>query len=101
MRLTNITPDNAERGGRRKPAYTFIAFIAGLVAAYILNLLCIAWGVSDLAGAVQLAFLIWLGFIAPPMLGSFLWDHKPFALFCINAGYWLVSLLVMALILLV
>ena len=101
MRLTNITPEIAERGGRRKPAYTFIAFLAGLIAAYILNLLSLAWGVFEVAGAMQLALLVWLGFIAPSMLGSFLWDHRPFSLLCINAGYWLVSLIVMALILLV
>ena len=100
MRLTNITPEMAEQGKRRMPLYILVAFIAATFAAYMLNAFRIAWGIDDIAGAMMLAALTWLGFVAPAMLGSFLWEHKPFALYCINAGYWLASLVVMAAVLL-
>lgn len=41
----------------------------------------------------------WLGFVVPVSLGSVLWDGKPWKLWCINAGYYLVTLLIIGAIL--
>lgn len=49
--------------------------------------------------AFQLAFWIWLGFVATVMLGSILWEGKPVKLYLINAFYYLVSFILMAVIL--
>jgi len=100
MRMSKITPEMAERGKRRMPLMAFIAFIAGVIMAYVLSFFAIAWGVFDAIGALDVAFWIWLGFIAPVLLGSVLWEQKPMKLYVINAGYWLVSLVVMLQILL-
>jgi len=100
MRMSNITPEMAERGKRRMPFMAFVAFVAGVIMAYVLSFFAIAWGVFDVIGALDVAFWTWLGFMAPVLLGSVLWEQKPVKLYLINAGYWLVSLIVMGQILL-
>ena len=43
-------------------------------------------------------FFTWLGFIVPLNLNSVAFDKKPWALFWVNAGYYLVALLVAGLL---
>jgi hypothetical protein len=50
------------------------------------------------ASGMMAAFWNWLGFIAPVTVGSVIWDGKPWKLWCINAGYYLVALLLMGVI---
>lgn len=69
--------------------------IAALVMAFVLAHFVEIWGVFDMAGAAELAFWTWLGFIATIMLGSVLWEGKPILLYIINISYYLVSLFVM------
>jgi len=45
------------------------------------------------------AIFTWLGFYVPGLLGSTVWESKSWTLFAINAGYNLLSLLVVASIL--
>lgn len=73
-----------------------VAFLAAMVAAYVMNYFGIAWGVWDWIGAVELAFWCWLGFAAVPMLGTVLWDGKSFKYYAIVSGFWLVSFILMA-----
>ncbi len=54
---------------------------------------------SGLVGGLQAAFWAWLGFVAPVSMGSVLWDGKPWKLWALNSGYFLVTLLVMGAIL--
>jgi len=56
--------------------------------------------IYDWIGAVELGIWSWIGFVAPAMLGQVLWEQKPFSLYLINAGYWLVSFIAMAIVLL-
>jgi hypothetical protein len=49
--------------------------------------------------AMSAAFFTWLGFYFPGHLGATVWEQKSWKLFAINAGYNLVSLLVVAIIL--
>ncbi len=51
---------------------------------------------SGVGAGLQGAFWYWLGFIVPPMLSFVAWEGKSWKLFFIQAGYWLVLLLVMA-----
>jgi Protein of unknown function (DUF1761) len=75
----------------------FLQFVISIVMAsaltYVLPSLTEARTVSDLT---MTAFWIWLGFIAPVQLGSVIWEKTPFKLYLINTGYYLVSLIVMA-----
>jgi hypothetical protein len=96
MRWSNITPEMAERGKRKMPLMAFFGFLAATLVAYVMSYVSAAWGFYSWDGALQLGFWCWLGFVAPTMLGSVLWEQKPFRLYLINAFYWLVVMLVMA-----
>ena len=52
------------------------------------------WNVSGYAASFSFAFFLWLGFIVPPYLNLSGWEGKPWKLFFINTGYWLVYLMV-------
>lgn len=98
-RYMNLTPEEKARGMKRMPLHTFIAFLSNVVAAYVLNYFGIAWGVYDWVGAVELGIWVWLGFAMPPMLGMVLWEMKPWRYYFVVAGYWLVTFIAMALVL--
>jgi len=101
MRMVGVTPEMAEKGKRRMPLYVFIAFLASMLIAWVMNYVGIALGIYDWVGAVfELALWSWLGFVVPTTLGMVLWEHKPVSLYLINVFYWLVAFSVMALILL-
>lgn len=99
MRFNGVTPEMAERGARRVHLYEAIGFIACLVIAYVIRALLLGLAISDVASAVHLGFFLWLGFAAPILLGSVLWEHRPLNLYFINAGYWLIALITMSVIL--
>lgn len=101
MRMTNITPETVERGKRRMLPLALVGLVASMLIAWVMNSLGVALGVYDWVGAIfELALWCWLGFAAPVMLGSVLWEGRPLKLYLINALYWLVSFVAMALILL-
>ena len=76
-----------------------LGFIGGLITSYVLAHFVFLFAPGDWVGALQLGFWIWLGFQAPILFGSFLWENRPLKLFLINGSYQLVTLLVMSLIL--
>ncbi|MBI4093751.1 DUF1761 domain-containing protein [Candidatus Kaiserbacteria bacterium] len=98
MRFTNLTPEQVEKGKKRMPVMAAISLLASMLAAYVMNHFGIAWGVYDMIGAIELGFWSWVGFVAPTMLGQVLWEQKSFRLYLINALFWLVSFIVMAII---
>jgi hypothetical protein len=84
------------------PQYMLQA-IGALVMAYVLAHSIIFAGsylhILGVAAGLEGAFWSWLGFVVPVSLGSVLWDGKPWKLWFLNAGYFLVTLLVMGVIL--
>ena len=99
MRLAGVTPEMAERGKRRMVPYTLAALLSAMVIAYVMNYFGIAWGVYDWIGALELGFWSWAGFTAPAMLSMVLWEHTSIKLYFINAIYWLLAFMLMAVIL--
>ena len=99
MRYSGITPETLERGKKRMPVLAFIALLASMLSAYVLNRFGIAEGVFDVSGAIGLALLSWIGFVAPALLGTVLWEQKPIPYYLINSLYWLVALIAMSIIL--
>ncbi len=100
MRHANLSPEARERGGRRAALGAFIGLLASMLAAWVMNVIGVAFGIFDIAGAVlDLALWIWLGFVVPVMLGAVLWEQRSWTYFAINAFYWLVSLSAMAIVL--
>ena len=76
-----------------------LGFIATLVTAYVLAFFVDYTQATTINAGIQTGSWIWLGFVAPVLIGSVLWEGKPFKLFVLNAAHWLVSLGVMASIL--
>jgi len=70
-----------------------------LLVAYVLAHFVKYVQVTTVAGGIQLAFWIWLGFSAPLLFGGYLWENKSLKLFCFNAVYRLAELSLMAVIL--
>ena len=73
-------------------------FITALIMAYVLAYFVAIYGAVDMQGAFELAFWIWLGFMATVTAGSFLWENRPFKLFVLNAAEQLVALVLMAMV---
>jgi len=84
------------------PQYLLQA-VGALLMAYVLAHFVIFAGAylhqSGVTAGLEVGILSWLGFVAPVTLGSVLWDGKPWKLWMINAGYFLVDLVIMGLIL--
>ena len=99
MRYNGITPEMAERGAKRAHIYAGLGFVAFMILAYVLRGLMFSLNISQLIDAIQLSLYVWLGFVAPALLGSVLWEHRPIPLYLINAGYWLFALIIMAVVL--
>lgn len=99
-RMTNLSPEAVERGKRRMPLMAFFGLLASMLVAYVMGYFGMAWAVFDVIGSIELAFWCWVGFVVPTMLGTVLWEQKSFKLYLINASYWLVSFIAMAIVLL-
>jgi hypothetical protein len=95
QKLSGVTDEKiaqAKQGGMGK---LYAAnFVAALVMAFVLAHVVVAFEATTVPQGMQAGFWIWLGFIATTMLGTVLWDGKPFKLYAINAGYYFVSLLI-------
>lgn len=84
--------DKAKKKGMGK--LYFAMFIGALICAYVLaHMVSYAGAVSFTDGMME-GFWLWLGFIAPVLLGSVLWESKPVKYYLINVSYWLVLLLI-------
>ncbi len=70
-------------------------FAASVVLAWVLANVLQFTGAAGLIPGVRVAFFLWLGFVATPLLSTTVYEGRPLALFAINGGYWLVSMLVM------
>ena len=83
-------------------SYTLM-FLGSLVMAYVLahsTVFAAAYlKVTGVSAGLMSGFWNWLGFIVPISLGSVLWERRPWKLWFLNTGYWLVQLLVMGVIL--
>ena len=73
--------------------------VASLLTAYVLAHVVTVFEATSLMDGVMAGFWMWLGFIATTSLNPVLWEKKSWTLYGINAGYYLVSLAVMGVIL--
>lgn len=70
------------------------SLIGDVVLSFILaNIIVWSNTVGFRNGAV-IGVLVWIGFFAAPNLPQGLYEKRPFKLFAINSGYWLVGLFV-------
>ena len=92
-RLAELSPVYADTS---RPAAWKIAQepVRALVTAIVVAGLTRLLGIVDLAGAVQLAIALWIGFPAMLLAGSVIHENVPPMLAAIHAGDWLLKLLI-------
>jgi len=96
QRLMGMTTMGEKQGMAK--LYGLMA-LGALVTCYVLAHFVYLASAVTVTDALTLGFWVWLGFIAPVMLGSVLWEKKPWMLYIINVGYQLVAILVASTIL--
>ncbi len=69
-----------------------------LVIASVVAWLAALLGIADWAGALELAFALWIAFPVMLLAGSVIYENVPWKLAAIHAGDWLLKLLVIAVI---
>jgi hypothetical protein len=90
--IVGVTPEAFKaRMGRAMITDLAASFVLAWVLANVLKFT----GAAGLIPGARVAFFLWLGFVATPFLSTTVYEGRPAALFGINAGYWLVSMLIM------
>lgn len=93
MKLMKIDPETMKPSSNMMGIIFGVSLVSSLILSYILAHFAAYAGAMDIAGGLQLGFWVWLGFIVTTHINSVLYENKPFALFAINAGHYLVGLL--------
>lgn len=98
MGMMGFTPESM-KAMKLSPALAMgimavLTFLMMYVLAHGIVFGNIATGMSGAAGGMTGAFWYWLGFAVPLTASSFLWEGKSLKLWVLNAGYYLVALLV-------
>lgn len=100
MSLTGLTESDIEKAKEKGMGRLYLAGFAGaLVMSYVLAHIIDFAQATTLAGGAVGGIWIWLGFIAPVLLGTVLWEGKPVRLYLLNTAYYLVALTVMGIVL--
>ncbi len=85
------------RTGTKKPneiAGMFAIGIGNLIVSFMVLYFLSMTGVAGLKYGAIIGFRMWLGFLAAPLFAQYIYERRPFKLFVINSGYWLVALMV-------
>lgn len=81
-----------------RPKGVVVAMLSSLIGALILSFVLahvVMWsGATTIGWGVFVGFICWLGFIATPLFAETIYEQRPYGLFWINSGYWLVVLVV-------
>ncbi len=101
-KMSGVSMDKKPGSGTMAKGMVFMV-IGSLLMAWILDHALIFANAYLHTGGVSSGFMVgffnWLGFVAPVTVGVVLWENKPWTLWFINAGYYLVALCLMGAIL--
>lgn len=106
MRMVGITHEQMEESKKKGiqamwRSYALMA-LGSLVMAYVLaHIIAYAsafTGSSGVEAGVSAGISVWVGFVGPVMMGSVLWEGRPWKYWFITSGYYLVSLILMGII---
>ena len=79
-----------------KPKGMWVGMVAALVGDVVLCLVLAHLvryaGASSFGAGAVVGGMVWLGFFAAPNVAQGIYEQRPFTLFAINQGYWLVCL---------
>jgi hypothetical protein len=106
MRIVGISHEQMEQAKAKGMSSMWRLYalqaVSALVMAYVLAHVIAAFSGSPDAAlsnvGVSGGLWMWIGFVAPPLLGSVLWERRPWKYWFITSGYYLVTLIVMGII---
>src|SRR3989344_13062 len=88
-----------ENKKNKKVGSTYIAmFASSLIFSCVLSIILNSIEINLIIDAILTAVLIWFGFFAAIMLGQILWERKSLKLYLINSFYYLFSLILMSIV---
>jgi hypothetical protein len=91
MALTGHTKGERPKGA----AFAMvISFVVSLVLSLVLAHVVLWSGADNYGTGAFIGFICWMGFIAAPLLTQHLYEQRSFKLYAINAGFWLVALVI-------
>ncbi len=96
MKVKKKDMENCKEGMGKK---MLTGFLSTFVLVAILAEMISITGSYGVVAAIEMAFWLWIGFIATVGLSAVVWEKKPFLLYLIQVGYYLVGMLVSAIIL--
>lgn len=94
LHATGWSQDELESRKKNMSRAYLLGFVASVVMAAVLQHFVYFTRAETAALGAKTGLWMWLGFVAPIMLGGYLWEGKTLKLYQINAGYYLVSLVV-------
>jgi Protein of unknown function (DUF1761) len=93
MALEHLTVEQARSVGPVIPY--IVSFLLELLIAYSLAQLCIWRNANTLSRGAAVGVLVWIGFVGPITLMTYMFEMRPKTLFAINEFYPLAGLLLM------
>ena len=88
----------AASGARPRPLLMGLELLKSLIVAAAVAWLIALAGISDIAGALKLALVLWIAFPVTLLVGSVTQEGVPWKLGAIHAGDWLAKLLIITVI---
>ena len=92
MKIVGFTKEEMEKGKKDMPKTYGMMFVGSLVTSYVLSVIISMAPMRSLTTGVVGAFWIWRGFIVAVKLSEVLFEKKPWEMFYIECGYYLVFL---------
>ena len=68
------------------------SFVCDFILSFVLANIVIWTGADTFAWGALAGLIVWIGFFVAPNLPQGIYENRPFKLFAINNGYWLVGL---------
>lgn len=99
MKLMGFTADDMRKMPLSPSQAMSIGFVVTLLMAYVLAVFMWLTYAYTLWTALELGFWVWLGFLAPTLMNSWLWEGRSWKAFAFNAAFALINIEVMALVL--
>lgn len=68
------------------------SLVCDVILAFVMEHLILWSAATTFSWGALVGFIAWIGFFAAPNLPQGIYENRPFKLFAINNGYWLVGL---------
>ncbi len=93
--LSGLTPENMTEMKSKGMAKVYaINFLMEIITAVVLFNIFKMLGTTSIIGSLEIALVLWLGFMLPIEVGQTLWMKKPITLFLINSLHRLGSIVI-------